>query len=93
MMHQHLRVVHGVNMIAAPAPAHGRKCVAVDDVDVLVKGVGCSAIPVLAHALLRGIISTNSPISAYEIPGLLKMTDQRMGFILRQDTDAAQARN
>ncbi len=64
-----------------------------DDVDVLIDGVGCAFIPLrFRHALGGGQnIEAFVPLRAEEVPAALQVADQRMRLVLRGHTDAADA--
>ncbi len=91
MHHEHLGIVHGVDVVAAQY--HDIVgCVTVHDVDVLEQGVCRTQIPVLGHALLGGqYLHEFTDLGPQETPGTLQVTDQRMGLVLGEDVDAPQS--
>ena len=64
-----------------------------DDVEVLVNGVGRAAIPDLAELLLRrNDVDELAELAVQVTPAALHMLNQRVRLILRQDEDLANAR-
>ena len=92
MVLQHEGVVHAVDVIASQ-DHHVFRFAGPHDVDVLVDGIGRPAIPVLfAGALLCGQqIHHLIEFGAQKTPSALQVAQQRMGFVLRDHTDAADA--
>jgi len=71
MLHQHLGIVHRVDVVSAQHQNIFRG-VAVNDVDILVERVGRSPVPFLAHALLRRYdLHELADFGAHEAPRLL----------------------
>ncbi len=92
MLLQHQFVVHLVDVVAGQDD-HVFRRVALDDVDVLEHGVGGAFIPLRFGNALGGGQDVEAFISLRpeEVPAALHVADQRMGLVLRRDTDAADA--
>ena len=92
MLLQHRLVVHLVDVVAGEQDdvAGG---VALDDVDVLIDGVGGPGIPArIGHALARRQdVEALVALRAEEVPAALQVPDQAVGLVLRGDADAADA--
>lgn len=63
------------------------------NVEILVDGIGSAGIPsIFAYTLLgRDDIDEFAQLGTQEAPALLDVPDQRVGFVLRQDTDPPDA--
>ena len=92
MVHDHLGVVHGVDVVATKHH-HIVRTVNLDDIEVLVERIGSSLVPLfLRCALLCGKdFDKFTDLRTHEGPGPLKMTDERMRLVLGQNTDAPQS--
>ena len=92
VLHEHRLVVHLVDVIARQDDQVFRS-VALDDVDVLIHGVGRAGIPrAVRDALARGqYVEALVALVAEEIPAALEMPDQTVGLVLGGDADAANA--
>jgi hypothetical protein len=89
----HLAVVHLVDVVAGQHQ-HVLRLVDPQDVQVLVDGVGGALVPgFLRDPLLgRQQIHEFVEFAAQETPAALDVLDQRMGLVLGDDADAADAR-
>ena len=84
-------VVHLVDVIAGEHE-HGFGAVLLDDVEILVNGVGRAAIPNLAELLLsRNDVDELAELAMQVTPAALHMLNQRVRLILRQYEDLANA--
>ena len=94
MLLQHRLVVHLVDVIAGEQDDEAGG-VALDDVDVLVDGVGGAGIPAadaFAHALAGGEdVEAFVALGAEEVPAALEVPDEAVGLVLGGDADAADA--
>ena len=93
MLSQHDFVVHLVDVV--PGQHHDvPRPVVLDDVHVLVNGIGGAGIPhVLGDPLARGEdIETLVSLGAQEVPASLQVSDQAVRLILRRHRYAANAR-
>ena len=92
VLHEHRLVVHLVDVIARQDDDVFRR-VALDDVDVLIHGVGRAGIPgAVRDALARGQdVEALVALVAEEIPAALQMADQTVRLVLGGDADAADA--
>ncbi len=87
----HRTVVHLVDVVAGK-DEHVLGPVRQDDVDVLMHGVRCSAIPHRSQLLLRGYrLDELGELSSQVAPPALHVLDQRLGLVLREDRDLADA--
>jgi hypothetical protein len=87
----HLAHVHLVDVVGAEHDHHvGAKVL--DQVEVLVDGVGCAAVPAFAHAHLRGDDGHEVGVRAARAPRVLGVLDQRLRFVLRQHVDGSDTR-
>ena len=89
---QHHLVVHLVDVVAGQHhDVVG--AVALDDVDVLVDGVGGAVVPLrLRHALAgRQDVEALVALGPEEVPAALQVADQAVRLVLRGDGDAADA--
>lgn len=89
---QHPFIVHLIDVVAGKND-HVFDAVVLDDVDVLIDGVGRAFIPLrLGDALAgRQNIEALVALGAEEVPAALHVADQRMRLVLRGDADAADA--
>ena len=92
MLAQHQFVVHLVDVVAGQDD-HVFGIVVLDDVDVLVDGVGRTLIPLrLGDALAgRQDVEALVALGPQEVPAALQMADQRMRLVLGRHADAANA--
>ncbi len=69
------------------------RTVVLDDVDVLVDGVGGALIPLRLRDALAGRQDVEALVAlgAQEVPAALQVADQRVRLVLRGDADAADA--
>ncbi len=90
---QHLLVVHFIDVVAGQDD-HVLRAVALDDVDVLIDGVGGAEIPHgLRHALRgRQHVETLVALGAEEVPAALHVADEAVRLVLGRHRDAADAR-
>jgi hypothetical protein len=78
--------------VVAREDQHEVGLLAVDEVDVLVDGVGGAAVPHLADAVLRrDAVEELAGLVVEDLPALQQVLVQRVGLVLRQHVDAAQA--
>ena len=89
---QHLLVVHLVDMVAGQHD-HVQRRVALDDVDVLIDGVGGAEIPDRLRNALRRRQDVEALVAlwAEEVPAALQVADQAVRLVLRRHRDAANA--
>ncbi len=89
---QHRLVVHLVDVVAAENDDVVR-AVALDDVDVLVHGIGGAGVPFGFRHTLRGgqDVEALVALDAEEVPAALEVTDQAVRLVLRRHADAANA--
>src|SRR5450759_2092683 len=93
MLPQHELVIHLVDVVSREQ--HDESCsVRLDDVDVLIDGVGRAKIPVC----LRDALARRQDIEAFialgtkEVPAHLEMSDQAVSLVLGRNRDAADSR-
>ncbi len=93
MLAQHDLVVHLVDVVAGQQHDVAR-AVILDDVHVLVHGVGGAFVPLrLGDALARRQhVKTFVALGAQEVPAALQMADEAVRLVLRRHRDAADAR-
>ena len=89
---KHQLVVHLVDVVASEDD-HVFGPVGLDDVDVLVDGIGSALIPLRFRNALAGGQDVEAFVSfgAQEVPATLQVADQRMRLVLGGDTEAANA--
>ena len=90
MLAQHQLIIHFVDMVARQDD-HIFRSMAFDDVDILEHRIGGAFIPLgLGDALRsRQHVEAFVALGPQEVPALLQMADQGMGFVLGGDADAA----
>ncbi len=90
MLLQHVFVVHLVDMVAGQDD-HVLDAIILDDVDVLVDGVGGAFVPLRFGDALGGRQNVEALVAlgAEEVPAALHVADQRMRLVLGGDADAA----
>ncbi|MCY1225515.1 hypothetical protein D9M72_377130 [compost metagenome] len=87
---QHQFVVHLVNMVAGK-DHHVLDAVVLDDVNVLIDGIGGALVPLRFGNALAGGQDVEAFVSlgAEEVPAALQVSDQGMRLVLGGDADAA----
>ena len=92
MLLQHRLVIHFINMVAGEQHDIFR-VIALDDVEVLIDGVGRAEIPVIFRDALarRENVEAFVTLGAKEAPAALQMADEAVRLILRRDADAPDA--
>ena len=92
MLLHHLAVIHFVDVIAGE-DEDVLGLLGADGINVLVNGVGCALIPLVADPLHGGKdFDELSDFAAEDVPALADVTVQRQGFVLGEDVNAAQVR-
>ena len=93
MLPQHEFVIHLVDVISREQYDESGS-VRLDDIDVLIDGVGRAKIPVCLRDALarRQNIEALIPLGTKEIPAHLQMSDQAVGLVLGRNRDAADSR-
>ena len=89
---EHELVIHLVDMVAGQ-DHHVLGVIALDDVHVLIHGIGGAVVPLrLAHALTgRQNIEAFVALGAQKVPAALQVANQAMRFVLRGNADATNA--
>ena len=89
---QHLLVIHLVDVVASQQHDELRP-VALDDVDVLIDGVGGAEVPHRLVDALGGRQNVEALIAlrAEKVPAALQMTNEAVSLVLGGDRDAANA--
>ena len=79
----HLANAHLVHVVGTEHH-HNVGAEVLDEVEVLVDGIGGAAVPALAHAHLRRNDGHEVGVRAARAPGVLHVLDQRLGLVLRE---------
>jgi len=92
VLREHQAVVHLVDVVAGQHHQVFR-AVALDDVPVLVYGIGCSEVPLGFRDALAGRQDVEALVALgpQEVPAALQMTDQAVRLVLGGDTDVPDA--
>ena len=92
MLLKHVFIVHLVDVIAGQDD-HVLRIVGLDDIDVLVDGIGRAFVPLRFRDTLRSRQDVEALVAfrPQEAPAALHVADQRMGLVLGCDADAANA--